>query len=111
LRAIPIWQMTAAPPGTFQQRAEEWMKILGLGEVVSSLSTVGGGSLPDESLATFVLALSVPSPNRFLERLRRCHPAVIARLEADKVIFDPRTVLPEQEHDLLAAIRLSIEIR
>ena len=109
LRAIPIWQMIAAPIGTLQQRAEEWMKILGLGEVVSSLSTVGGGSLPDESLATFALALSVPSPNRFLERLRRCQPAVIARLEADKVIFDPRTVLPEQEHDLLAAIRRSIE--
>ncbi len=111
LRTIPIWQMIASPIDTLHQRAEEWMKILGLGEIVSSRSTVGGGSLPDESLATFALALSVPSPNRFLERLRTCQPAVIARLEADKIIFDPRTVLPEQEHDLLAAIRLAIENR
>jgi L-seryl-tRNA(Ser) seleniumtransferase len=70
---------------------------------------VGGGSLPDETLPTFVLALSVHSPNRFLERLRQCQPPVIARLEDDKVVFDPRTILPEQDHDLLAAIRLSIK--
>jgi L-seryl-tRNA(Ser) seleniumtransferase len=107
LREIPIWQMIAASADTLQHRAEDWMKTLGMGEIISSQSTVGGGSLPDETLATFVLALSVGSPNRFLEVLRHCQPPVIARLEADKVIFDPRTVLPEQDHDLLTAIRVS----
>jgi L-seryl-tRNA(Ser) seleniumtransferase len=109
LREIPIWRMIAASSDTLQQRAEDWMKTLGKGEVISSQSTVGGGSLPDETLPTIVLALSVRFPNRFLERLRQCQPPVIARLEADKVIFDPRTILPEQEHDLLAALRLLIE--
>ncbi len=109
LREIPIWQMITATAGTLRQRAEKWMKTLSLGEVIASQSTVGGGSLPDETLSTFVLALSVKSPNRFLERLRRCQPPVIARLEADKVIFDPRTVLPGQDGELLAAIRLSFE--
>jgi L-seryl-tRNA(Ser) seleniumtransferase len=37
--------------------------------------------------------------------LRTCLPPVIARLEADKVIFDPRTIMPEQENDLISAIR------
>jgi hypothetical protein len=36
---------------------------------------------------------------------------VVARLEADKVIFDPRTILPDQDNDLLAAIRLSTKNR
>jgi L-seryl-tRNA(Ser) seleniumtransferase len=111
LREIPIWKMIAASAGTLQQRAEDWMKALGLGEVVPSKSTVGGGSLPDETLPTFVLALPVLSPNRFLERLRQCQPPVISRLDADKAIFDPRTILPEQDHDLLSAIRLSIDDR
>jgi L-seryl-tRNA(Ser) seleniumtransferase len=111
LREIPIWKMIAASASTLQQRAEDWMKALGLGEVVPSKSTVGGGSLPDETLPTFVLALPVLSPNRFLERLRQCQPPVISRLDADKAIFDPRTILPEQDHDLLSAIRLSIEDR
>jgi len=109
LREIPIWRMIATSANLLKNRTEGWMKALGMGEVISSQSTVGGGSLPDETLPTFVLALSIRSPNRFLERLRQCQPPVIARLEADKVIFDPRTVLPDQDHHLLAAIHLSIE--
>ena len=110
LQEIPIWRMIAAPVASLQGRAGNWMQTLGMGEVIPNLSTVGGGSLPDETLPTFVLALSVRSPNRFLERLRQCQPPVIARLEADKVIFDPRTILPEQDNDLLSAIRSTKKI-
>jgi L-seryl-tRNA(Ser) seleniumtransferase len=50
-----------------------------------------------------VLALTVPHPNRFLARLREAGRGlpVIARLEDEKVVFDPRTVLEEQEKILL----------
>jgi L-seryl-tRNA(Ser) seleniumtransferase len=109
LREIPIWKMISASPSTLQRRAESWLSVLGTGEVIPSQSTVGGGSLPEEILPTFVLALPVRSPDRFLSRLRQYQPAVIGRLEADKVLFDPRTVLEEQDHDLLTAIRSSIE--
>jgi L-seryl-tRNA(Ser) seleniumtransferase len=102
---IPIWRMIAALSETLRKRVQNWVNILGIGEVIESQSTIGGGSLPDETLPTFVLALSVHSPNNTLEHLRACQPPVIARLEADKVIFDPRTIMPEQENDLLSAIR------
>ncbi len=105
LQAIPIWRMISAPEVGLQQRAEAWKAALGEGEVISAQSTVGGGSLPDESLPTCALALSVRSPNRLLERLRQCQPPVIARLEADRVILDPRTILPEQDQTLISAIR------
>ena len=111
VREIPIWRMIAAPAEILQNRAINWKQTLGMGEVVTSQSTVGGGSLPDETLPTFVLSLSVHSPNRFLERLRQYLPPVIARLEADHVLFDPRTILPEQDNDLLAAIRANITNR
>ena len=106
---IPIWQMIAAPIDILHQRVENWVESLGIGNVFSSQSTVGGGSLPDETLPTFALALPVRSPNRILEYLRTCQPPVIARLENDKVIFDPRTILPEQENDLLSAIRVTLK--
>lgn len=109
LQTIPIWQMIAASAEELNGRATGWMKMLGMGEVISSQSTVGGGSLPDETMPTFVLALSVQSPNRFLGRLRQCQPPVIARLEADKVLFDPRTVMAEQDNELITAIQLSTE--
>ena len=105
LQEIPIWQMISATPEALKDRAEAWHATLGMGEVIPSQSTVGGGSLPEETLPTFVLSLRVRSPNRVMERLRQNQPPVIARLEDEKVIIDPRTILPEQEQDLIPAIR------
>ncbi len=109
LQEIPIWIMIAASASGLKLRATTWMQTLGVGEVLASQSTIGGGSLPDENLPTYVLALDIPSPNRFLARLRQCSPPIIARLESDRVILDPRTVLPEQDQFLLAAIRQLLE--
>jgi L-seryl-tRNA(Ser) seleniumtransferase len=76
-------------------RAEAWRDALGQGEVVESESTVGGGSLPEESMPTFVLSLSVKAPDKFLKKLRESRPPVVARTENDKVLLDPRTVLDD----------------
>jgi len=100
-REIPIWRMISALPKQIKVRAGHWAGELGQGEVLSSESTVGGGSLPGESLPTWVLALTVESPDKFLEKLRREQPPVIARTENDRILLDPRTVLPEQEGALL----------
>ncbi len=69
---------------------------LGQGEVIPSESTVGGGSLPEECISTFVLALNVKSPDKFLKKLREANPPIIARTENDKVLLDPRTVLDDE---------------
>ncbi len=103
-REIPIWQMISQTPESLQARAEAWKMELGCGQVVPAESTVGGGSLPGESLASFALSLSVKSPDKFLGKLRKHTPPVIARTENDQVLLDPRTVLPEQEPVLLAAL-------
>ncbi len=108
LQEIPIWRMISAPLDGLQQRVDSWRVSLGVGEVVPSQSTVGGGSLPDETLPTVTLALSAPSPNRLLDQLRQGQLPVIARLEDDRVLFDPRTILPEQDAQLITAIRQAI---
>jgi len=106
---IPIWRMISILPEALEQRACSWVQVLGQGEVIPSQSTVGGGSLPDEMLPTFVLALSIHNPNRFVESLRRTIPPVIARVENGLVILDPRTVLPEQEAVLLSCVQQSLD--
>lgn len=103
-RAVPVWQMISMSPRAVKVRAEAWREKLGQGEVIPSESTVGGGSLPDESMHTFVLSLSVKSPEKFLKRLRESNPPVIARTESDKILFDPRTVLEEQDSSLLSVL-------
>jgi L-seryl-tRNA(Ser) seleniumtransferase len=44
----------------------------------------------------------------FLSRLRSATPPVIARIEAEKVLFDPRTVMPEEDPLLLDALRSAL---
>jgi len=51
------------------------------------------------------LALEVDHPNQLLEILRNGSPSVIARVEDDRVLLDPRTVLPETDPDFINALR------
>jgi L-seryl-tRNA(Ser) seleniumtransferase len=101
--------MIAMPLGEVRARAESWARELGSGLVAPGQSTVGGGSLPGESIPTCVLALTVSSPDKFLASLRRAHPPVIARTENDTILLDPRTVLPGQDGDLLDALRNALK--
>lgn len=103
-REIPIWQMMAKPLEAIQATAENWRQFLGEGEVIAGCSTVGGGSLPTEEMPTYLLALTPDKPDVFMKALRDAHPPVIARIEDDRVLLDPRTVFPEQEAALLRVL-------
>ncbi len=107
-RTIPIWKMIAADPQTLKRRARRWerqLKQAGVqASVIQGASTVGGGSLPGEALSTWLLALEMASPDQFARTLRTGRPAVIPRIEEDRVLFDPRTVLPEEDKSLVQAI-------
>ncbi|MCK6585501.1 MAG: L-seryl-tRNA(Sec) selenium transferase, partial [Anaerolineales bacterium] len=96
-------------------RAEAWRDELrrSLSEVEANViegqSTVGGGSLPDESIPTYLLELQVKSAEKFLRELRRNNPPIIARAENDKILLDPRAVLPDQEEALLAGLKNALK--
>lgn len=108
LAEIPVWQMIAAPVEQLNRRANRWRRNLvsaGLAaEVISTWSTVGGGSLPGQQLPTRALAVKTPSPNAVAARLRALATPVIARVEDDQLIFDPRTVWSEQDGVLVMGI-------
>ncbi|MBL7164819.1 MAG: L-seryl-tRNA(Sec) selenium transferase [Anaerolineales bacterium] len=105
---IPIWRMISADQAEIQARAQGWATNLKSGKVIPGESTVGGGSLPGESMPTFLLALDIPHPDRFLKRLRQNDPPIIGRIQDSLAVFDPRTVLPEQGEYLLNGIQTSI---
>jgi len=104
-REIPLWRMISLSAQEVKSRAEAWHSELGRGEVIEAESTIGGGSLPGESFPTWVLALEVPSPTKFLLQLRRQNPPIVARASDQRVLLDPRTVLPEQENALLSGLK------
>jgi len=104
-RDVPIWRMISASSEALRERAEGWVSRLDQGQVVSGESTVGGGSLPGETLPTFLFALKPARPDLLLALMRRSNPPIIARLENNLVLLDPRTVLVEQEETLIARLK------
>jgi L-seryl-tRNA(Ser) seleniumtransferase len=97
--------MMSLTPDQVKVRAEAWREAVGQGEVVQSESTIGGGSLPEESIPTFVLSLKIKSPDTFLAKLRAANPPVVARTEKDRVLLDPRTVFDD---DVLLQILVKV---
>jgi len=94
---IPVWRMIRLSLSELQGQADEFaqqLRVAGFeAKVIDGQSTVGGGSLPGETLPTKLVALKVASPDGFLTRLRRGDSPVVARIENDRVVFDLRTVL------------------
>ncbi len=105
LADIPVWRMISTPAETIRRRAVRWRRQIGAGRVIAAESAVGGGSLPGETLPTFALALDVPSPDAFAAALRAEPLPIIARIQDQRVLLDPRTVLPAQERTLIASVR------
>jgi L-seryl-tRNA(Ser) seleniumtransferase len=105
---VPVWRMIGQSESVLDKRAKTWTrKLKGIGlkaQVVPGLSAVGGGSLPGETLPSRLVALDVASPDTVAARLRAGEPPVISRIEDGRLVFDTRTVLPEQEPILWSLI-------
>ncbi|HEY6041991.1 MAG TPA: L-seryl-tRNA(Sec) selenium transferase, partial [Anaerolineae bacterium] len=114
-KQVPVWRMIAVSRVELDAKANGWAKRLtafGLdAQVIDAESTVGGGSLPGESLPTRALALSVKNADSFARRLRANFPPIVARIENDRLLFDPRTVAAHDEEALLAGIERASKMR
>ena len=114
---IPIWRMIATPPSKIASRATRWAGKLRARGIAARTqrgeSTIGGGSLPGETLPTTLLALDAaqtPVPlHELAQRLRRRNPPIIARILRDSMLLDPRTVLEEQDGEVVLALIEAIQ--
>jgi L-seryl-tRNA(Ser) seleniumtransferase len=109
LERVPVWRMVATPLDALKARAHQWAGQMGpRAEVVQGASTVGGGSLPGETLDTWLVVLSAQGisggAQALAARLRAQEPAIVTRIEAERVVIDPRTVLPEEGEVLVQGI-------
>ena len=109
---IPVWRAIAASADALRDRARAWLEALGPlaagAEIRPALSAVGGGTLPEVTLPTFVLALPGEGADALAERLRRGDPPVVGRIEEGRVVLDPRTVLPGEDEALLGSLRRAL---
>jgi L-seryl-tRNA(Ser) seleniumtransferase len=111
---IPTLRMLSRPRAELARQARALARSLRrlLGppaqiQLVESLGRVGGGALPQVSLPSPALALTIPplTPDQLEARLRQAQPPVIARIEQDTLLLDMRTLLPDDLPALKAAFQ------
>ena len=74
-------------------------------------STVGGGSLPGETLPSWAVVLSPAAGegvDTLARRLRLGDPGIFGRIDRDRLMLDLRTILPEDDEILLRSLRQSL---
>lgn len=74
-------------------------------EVVAERSQPGSGAAPDVFLPTFVVAVTAKgmSASALALALRRANPPVFTRIQGERVLLDPRTLLDGDTDDLVRA--------
>jgi L-seryl-tRNA(Ser) seleniumtransferase len=112
LRAVPVLRMLAVPLDELKRRAEglaaRLRHVNGLSaETSPDLAYVGGGSLPDQPMKTWVVEVVADclGDSEFARRLRTGRPAVMARLRDGKLVLDVRTIFPAEEQALIDAVQ------
>ncbi len=116
---IPTWRMISARPEKIATRATKWASELQAQGIAARTqrgeSTVGGGSLPGETLPSTLLAIdatSLPlSLDELAKRLRLRSTPIITRILRDTLLLDPRTVLEEQDGEVLLGLLEEIKKR
>lgn len=115
-RKIPVWQMISMPMPEIERRSREWAQNLsGLATVIDGESVVGGGSLPGNTLPTRLVAFKGTArgkdqntAQKLATALRNQQPPVIARIEGNSLLLDPRTVLPEEDEVVIRALHKAL---
>jgi L-seryl-tRNA(Ser) seleniumtransferase len=104
---IPVLRMIMEPSERVRSRAQSLLDRLSgkPAELVPGESVIGGGSTPDQSIPTWLIAIPGGNVTVLESRLRSAEPPIVARIEKDRLLLDLRTVQPEEQEELLAALQ------
>jgi L-seryl-tRNA(Ser) seleniumtransferase len=109
---VPSLEMILRKPDDLKVAAEAMASQLGGAQIQASISIspgfsqTGSGSLPDQNLPTTLLVI-VPqtmSAQDLAEKLRQYRTPVIARIQNEQVLLDPRTLLKGEDETVLRAL-------
>ena len=116
LHSIPLLRLLNTPLANLQQRADRLcaqfaaLPSIAMATPLQDVTFLGGGSLPNQKVATVCVALTPQSGHvdQTTAALRSGDPSVFARVRNEQILFDLRTVSPHEDSVLLEAVeRLS----
>jgi len=116
LEQLPVLRMLRASLTDLCHRAKElatrFRALAGVASASVSEETayVGGGTLPDQSMKTWVVEVAATelTDQELAYRLRKGKPAVLGRLNDGMLVLDLRTIFPDQETPLVEAMRAAL---
>jgi L-seryl-tRNA(Ser) seleniumtransferase len=94
---VPVLEMLELEPEVLTARTAELARLTG-GTVVEMAAAAGGGALPLHELPGPAVALQAgpEGAEAFAARLRRGHPALVARIQDGRVLLSARTLAPDE---------------
>ena len=108
-RELPVLAMLTASEDELARRARALAEATG-GEIVAGTARVGGGALPLLELPGPAVALhgGAAGVEALAAALRRGEPAVIGRIQHDRLLLDPRTLTDAEAAEVAAAVRAAL---
>jgi L-seryl-tRNA(Ser) seleniumtransferase len=111
-REVPVWRMISTQLTEISARARRWARLIGEGAtVIDGRSMIGGGSLPEESLATKLVAVPAAGGaalEALAKRLRQGETPIVGRIEDGRLLLDPRTVASRDDAVVVGAVKAAL---
>jgi len=116
LREVPTLAMLARPLSEIDDQAKRIARAVrpraagATVTVIDGASQMGSGSLPTQNIPTRLVAIAPRGGTleALAGRLRRHTPPVFARIQDDRVLIDPRTLLEGDEEPLIDALATAL---
>lgn len=111
--AIPVLHMVGEPASAVRARARRVLRALGseravktAAEVIACTAEVGGGAMPLARVPSFAISLRAPRGRLgdLARALRVAKDPILARIEADRLLLDMRTVAKGEVPRLIASL-------
>ena len=102
-KRLPIFRMLSASLDELRTRAERYLAAPPIA-IVESDAFVGGGSLPQQRIASIAVAVETEEPDRLSAILRRALPPIVGRVAGGRFLLDLRTIAPEEDDRVIAAL-------
>ncbi len=106
---LPLWDFLSVGQGRLLSRAKALATCFKGATARKGEAVAGGGSLPGYGIPSAELVIRVPSPDDAAAKLRLGRPSVFCRVDDGALVFDLRTVPPEDDDRLARAIRYVLE--
>jgi L-seryl-tRNA(Ser) seleniumtransferase len=107
-REVASWRLLDERLAALRARARDLAAALPEAEVERGEAVAGGGSIPGYGIPSVVVRLPAGQPADLAARLRIGNPAVFCRVEDEALVFDLRTVLPDEDRRLTRAVRYAL---